>query len=219
VSDSKDLVINGYLTQETGNISTDWKSDGWLTGPGISSFSWHRTAKGGELSIINHQPNDARWMSIFTSRPPCCSRHSRRTKACVFPVSVLLLEKPPKRQDTAPSSQAPPGSETGRMLPLAGGFVLMLLLIGWRNTLPPLRTCPRASAGPVSDMEVEVDRLPILIALEIGGGGPSLYERGPGAKMVAGVRRERGVYRRRVRQTPLLRRGVALTDSPTVRRL
>jgi hypothetical protein len=142
VSDSKDLVINGYLTQETGNISTDWKSDGWLTGPGISSFSWHRTAKGGELSIINHQPNDARWMSIFTSRPPCCSRHSRRTKACVFPGSVLLLEKPPKRQDTAPSSQAPPGSETGRMLPLAGGFVLMLLLIGWRNTLPPLRTCP-----------------------------------------------------------------------------
>jgi hypothetical protein len=62
VSDSKDLVINGYLTQETGTISTDWKSDGWLTGPGISSFSWHRTAKGGELSIINHQPNDARWV-------------------------------------------------------------------------------------------------------------------------------------------------------------
>ena len=68
-SDSKDLVINGDLTRGTGTMPDAWKSDSWLTGPGISSFAWHRTAHGGELTIINHQPNDARWVQHLHLAP------------------------------------------------------------------------------------------------------------------------------------------------------
>jgi hypothetical protein len=56
------LLFNGDLTDGVVNKPDHWRMEGWLTGPEVTTYSWHHDANGAELGISNLKPNDARWV-------------------------------------------------------------------------------------------------------------------------------------------------------------
>jgi hypothetical protein len=54
------LIVNGNLTEGSGFIPEGWQSHTWRASGSI--FSWEPGAGGGQVQIINNEPNDAQWI-------------------------------------------------------------------------------------------------------------------------------------------------------------
>jgi dolichyl-phosphate-mannose-protein mannosyltransferase len=59
---AQNLLANPNLTKGAGNSPDDWQTQAWQEGSEFSTYQWtHEEGKGGELSVTNVKPNDARW--------------------------------------------------------------------------------------------------------------------------------------------------------------
>jgi hypothetical protein len=54
------LIVNGNLTEGSGSSPEGWQSHQWHGGGSV--FSWQPGAGGGQLQIVNKEPNDAQWV-------------------------------------------------------------------------------------------------------------------------------------------------------------
>ncbi|MGH8011489.1 MAG: hypothetical protein ACREQ4_03170 [Candidatus Binataceae bacterium] len=68
---SKNLLVNGDLSRGSGEAPDEWRHDGWILSPAATTFTWTapRNGQPGELGIVNHQENDARWVQSLSLRP------------------------------------------------------------------------------------------------------------------------------------------------------
>lgn len=63
------LLLNGDLTKGTSNTPDHWRSEGWLTGSDVTTYSWNHGAGGSELEISSSKPNDSRWVQSLHLGP------------------------------------------------------------------------------------------------------------------------------------------------------
>ncbi|MGH7915826.1 MAG: hypothetical protein ACREQE_00035 [Candidatus Binataceae bacterium] len=68
---SQNLLANGDLSRGSGDAPDEWRHDGWILSPSTTTFTWIAPSNGqsGELAIINHRENDARWVQSLSLRP------------------------------------------------------------------------------------------------------------------------------------------------------
>ncbi|HUN57397.1 MAG TPA: PA14 domain-containing protein [Candidatus Binataceae bacterium] len=61
------LIVNGNLSEGNGSSPTGWRVDAWH--PGASTLTWQPAPGGGQLQVVNKQPNDARWVQHLHLAP------------------------------------------------------------------------------------------------------------------------------------------------------
>jgi hypothetical protein len=64
----KNLLLNGDLSRGSGEACDGWRHDGWILTPSTTTFNWVAPKNGqpGELAIVNHGENDARWVQSIS---------------------------------------------------------------------------------------------------------------------------------------------------------
>ncbi len=70
VLSSANLLLNGDLRSGSSLFPDYWRTEAWNQEPGVTSFDWlSHPDRPGELRLVNHKPNDARWVQNLTLKP------------------------------------------------------------------------------------------------------------------------------------------------------
>jgi hypothetical protein len=67
----RNLLFNGDFSRGSGDSLDGWRSDAWILTAGTTDYHWLPPVKGrpGEVEILTHHDNDARWTQQVTLGP------------------------------------------------------------------------------------------------------------------------------------------------------